>query len=78
MLGNFFMIFFVVCRNFSTLLFSKYSFKNNIRVLNSLDPDQVIKLFSCSTQLNMKFQLLIKLKIVKKIEFLALKLSDVV
>ena len=39
MLGNF-SCFFVVCRYFSTLLFSKYSFRNNIRVSNSLDSDQ--------------------------------------
>ena len=36
---------------------------------------EVIKLFSCSTQLSTKFQLLIKTKIPK---FLALSLSDVV
>ena len=39
MLGNF-SCFFVICRYFSTLFFSKYSFRNNIRVSNSLDPDQ--------------------------------------
>ena len=38
MLGNFSCFFFVVCRNFSTSLFSKYSLRNNIRVSNSLDP----------------------------------------
>ena len=38
---------------------------------------KVIKLFSCSTQLSMKFQLLIKTKILTK-KFLALSLSDVV
>ena len=37
MLGNF--SFFVVCRYFSTLLFSNISIRNNIGV-NSLDPDQ--------------------------------------
>ena len=39
---------------------------------------EVIKLFSCSTQLSMKFQLLIKAKILTYEEFLALSLSDVV
>ena len=37
---------------------------------------KVIQLFSCSTQLNTKFQLLIETKIPTK--FLALSLSDVV
>ena len=37
---------------------------------------EVIKLFSCSTQLNMKFQLLLKYRRIKKC--LALCLSDVV
>ena len=39
---------------------------------------EVIKLFSCSTQLGMKFQLLIKVKILKNKIFLALKLTDTV
>ena len=40
---------------------------------------KVIKLFSCSTQISMKFQLLIKNKIIKKtIHVLAFKLLDVV
>ena len=39
---------------------------------------EVIKLFSCSTQLSMKFQLLIKLKYEQMMEFLAFSLSDVV
>ena len=39
---------------------------------------QAIKLFSCSTQLSMKFQSLIKAKMVKNTDLLALKLSDVV
>ena len=39
---------------------------------------RVIKLFSCSTQLSTKFQLLIKTKIPTKKKFLALSLSDVV
>ena len=39
---------------------------------------EVIKLFSCSTQLSMKFQLLTKTKMLRKINtFLAFKLSDV-
>ena len=38
---------------------------------------EVIQLFSCSTQLSTKFQLLIKTKIPTK-KFLALSLSDVV
>ena len=38
---------------------------------------EVIKLFSCSTQLSMEFQLLIKSKMLKK-KILAFKLSDVV
>ena len=40
---------------------------------------EVIKLFSCSTQLSMKFQMLIKTfkKIPKMKKFLALSLSDV-
>ena len=39
---------------------------------------EVIKLFSCSSQLNTKFQLLIKLKYQQIKKFLALSLSDVV
>ena len=39
MLGNFFTIF-VVCRYFSTLFSSKFSFRNDIGVSYSLDPDQ--------------------------------------
>ena len=39
---------------------------------------EVIKLFSCSTQLSMKFQLLIRLKYQQIKKFLALSLSDVV
>ena len=39
---------------------------------------EVIQLFSCSTQLNKKFQLLIKTKIPKVKKFFALSLSDVV
>ena len=39
---------------------------------------KVIKLFSCSTQLSRKFQLLIKLKYQQIKKFLALSLSDVV
>ena len=38
----------------------------------------VIKLFSCSTQLSMKFILLIKTTILKSNEFQCLKQSDVV
>ena len=39
---------------------------------------EVIKLFSCSTQLSMKFQQLIKNKIPANKEFLALSFSGVV
>ena len=39
---------------------------------------EVIKLFSCSTQLSMKFKLLIKTKYLELKQFLALSLSDVV
>ena len=39
---------------------------------------EVIKHFSCSTQLSMQFQLFIKTKIPTKKKFLALSLSDVV
>ena len=39
MLGNFH-AFDVVCLHFLKLSFSKNSFRNTIRVLNSLDPDQ--------------------------------------
>ena len=46
--------------------------------LNHLDPGpEVIKLFSCSTHLSMKFQLLINLNCWKIPTFLAFKLSDV-
>ena len=38
---------------------------------------EVIKLFSCSTQLSIKFQLLIKTKLLKNANFLAFKLSNV-
>ena len=39
---------------------------------------EVIKLFSCSSQLSTKFQLFIKLKYQQKKKFLTLSLSDVV
>ena len=39
---------------------------------------EVIKLFSCSTQLSMKFLLLINIKMLKITIFLALKLPNVV
>ena len=39
---------------------------------------EVIKLFSCSTQLSMEFQLLIKLKYRQIKKFLSLSLSEVV
>ena len=39
---------------------------------------EVIKLISCSTQLSMQFQLLIKTKMLKNEIFFALKISDVV
>ena len=46
---------------------------------NNVTPGpEVIKLFSCSTQLSMKFQLLIKLKYRQMKKFPALSLSDVV
>ena len=45
----------------------------NFLMLNSPGPE-VIKLFSCSTQLTMKFELLIK----SQIQFIALSHSDVV
>ena len=58
---------------FKINFFSKYSFRNAIRVSNSLDFDhahgfvrpgpEVIKLFSCSTQLSTKFQLFMETKI---------------
>ena len=38
-LGNF-VCFFVVCLFFSKSTFLKYSFRNTIKVSNSLDPDQ--------------------------------------
>ena len=52
-------------------------------IANSADLDgtpgpEVIKLFSCSTQLSTKFQLLIKTKIPTTEKFLALSLSDFV
>ena len=68
-------------------LFSKYFFQKNNKlkitagVSNGLNPEsgpEVIKLFSCSTQLSMKFHLLIKLKNRQMKKFLALSLSDVV
>ena len=37
---NFFMLLVVVCRFFSKLTFSKNSFRNTIRVSDSLDPDR--------------------------------------
>ena len=46
---------------------------------NNIHPGlEVIKLFSSSTQLSTKFQLLIKTKILTKKKFVALSLSDVV
>ena len=44
----------------------------------SVSSTEVIKLFSCSTQLSMEFQLLIKIKCLQMKEFLAISLSDVV
>ena len=38
----------------------------------------MIKVMSCSTQLSMKFQLLIKTKLLENKDFLALEYSDVV
>ena len=47
--------------------------------LNFMPDPEIIKLFSCSTQPSMLFQLLIKTKMLKKINiFLTLKLSDAV
>ena len=45
--------------------------------LHGLVRTEVIKLFSCSTQLSMKFQLLIKLKCSKINTLIASKLSEV-
>ena len=45
--------------------------------IEDLDGPKVIKLFSCSTQLSMNFQLLIKTKILTNKE-VSLSLSDVV
>ena len=66
------MVSYVSCNFFSKLTFSKISFRNTIRVSNGLDLDQdrhfvgpgpeVIKLFPCTTQLSMKFFLLINVK----------------
>ena len=47
-------------------------------ILTKLSGPEVIKLFSCSTQLSMKFQLLIKLKYQQIKKFLVLSLSGVV
>ena len=47
----------------------KVSFKKK---MNSPGPE-VIKLFSCSTQLSMKFQLLLKTKILKNKDFTCFK-----
>ena len=49
----------------------------NTRVDNSTD-SEVINLFSCSTQLSMKFQQFIETKMLKIKTFLAFKLSYVV
>ena len=46
-----------------------------VRLKPGLD---VIKLFSCSTQMNMKFQLLIKTKTMKYKDFLLSHFSDVI
>ena len=49
---------------FCMLKFFKFSFAKILSGINSLGPGpEVIKLFSCSTQLSTKFQLLIKTKI---------------
>ena len=51
---------------------------NQIAPAEAISPRlEVIKLFSCSTQLSTKFQLLVKTKIPTK-KFLAFSLSDVV
>ena len=44
----------------------------------TMQGSEVIKLFSCSTQLSTKFQMLIKLKYRQMMKFFALSLSDVV
>ena len=57
------------------------AYKELIKVCFHGSGPEVIKLFSCSTQLSTKFQLLIKTKIPKNddfdFKFLALSLSDV-
>ena len=49
-----------------------------IASIGSVPGPEVIKLFSCSTQLSAKFQLLIKAKYRQMKKFLALSLPDVV
>ena len=51
---------------------------SNVRKITANNSPEVIKLFSCSTQLSMKFQLLNKLKYRQMKKFIALSLSDVV
>ena len=78
--------FLVICRCvFFKINFLKKKFRNTctINMSNSLDPDKaqhsvwpgpkVIKLFSCSTQLSTKFQLLKKTKILTNEEVSCLK-----
>ena len=53
-------------------------YRNPLGCNKNLPKPEVIKLFSCSTQLSTKFQLLIKLKYRQIKKFLALSLSEVV
>ena len=59
-----------------SLFLTLYRLETPKRVL--LTGPEVIKLFSCSTQLSTKFQLLTKIKYRQMMIFLALSLSDVV
>ena len=59
----------------SVLCFNFYSLKLRVRGTKSVL--EVIKRFSCSTQLSMKFKLL-KTKMLKNKEFFVFKLTDVV
>ena len=72
--------FFVICNFFfQNWLFQKIQeYHQSVSQFVIVGPGPgVIKLFSCSTQLSTKFQLLIKTKILTK-KFLALSLSGVV
>ena len=54
-----------VCANLHSQYSIHYSSWHTLRQLGSWSGPEVITLFSCSTQLSMKFQLLIKIKISK-------------